>query len=279
MPEIHFIDYNLIVKIGLITVNYNNQKDTQEFISSLRENRVDFPLFISDLSDKSPLRIKKDWKDVVVQRFENRGYAFGVNRGLEYFYEQDFDGFVVVNNDILFSKNFRGEVFTSFSKFAAFTGKIYYAKGFEYHKGYKKGDLGKVIWFAGGRIDWRNIYVFHRGVDEVDKGQYDNLEETEFITGCLFAFSRRVFERVGHWDEKFFLYWEDVDYSVRVKRAGFFLIYNPYLVIYHKNAQSTRGPGSKIHTYHQRKGRLRFALKYAPFRTKLHVVKNYLLGK
>lgn len=267
------------MKIGLITVNYNNQKDTEAFLSSLRESRVDLPVFISDLSDKFPLRIEKNWKGVVVQRFENRGYAFGVNRGLEYFYNEGFDGFVVLNNDILFSKSFKREVITSFSKFEAFTGKIYYAKGFEYHKHYKKEDLGKVIWFAGGYIDWKNIYVFHRGVDEVDNGQYDNLEETEFITGCLFAFSRKVFEKVGYWDEKFFLYWEDADYSVRVKKVGFFLVYNPRLVIYHKNAQSTQGPGSKIHIFYQRKGRLRFALKHVSFRARLHVVKNYFLGK
>src|SRR3989304_3264732 len=52
--------------------------------------------------------------------------------------------------------------------------KIYFAPGFEFHKDkYPKTDLGKVIWYAGGRIDWSNIIGMHVGVDEVDIGQFN----------------------------------------------------------------------------------------------------------
>ena len=267
------------MKIVIITVNYNNQKETDEFIVSLLQQRAPFEVFIADASDRTPLKKRRSWENIFVKKIPNKGYAYGVNQGIKHFLQKKISHFVVVNNDVIFRDDFLKKVLASFKKFNAFTGKIYYAPGFEYHKKrYKKQDIGKVFWYAGGWIDWENIYVFHRGVDEIDEGQYDNLEETEFISGCLFCFDKRVFDKVGFWDEKYFMYWEDADYSVRIKRKGFYLIYNPEIVIWHKNAQSTEGPGSDFHIRNQRKGRLRFAVKHAGLKAKLHVIKNYVLG-
>lgn len=267
------------MQIGIITVNYNNQKDTEEFLNSLFLQKGKYFGFIADVSDRSPLKERKGWRNVEIKRLPNKGYAFAVNQGIKFFLDKNYQNFVVLNNDIVLKNNFLEVVKETFKKFDAFTGKIYYAPGFEYYRErYKKNELGKVFWYAGGYIDWKNVYVFHRGVDEVDNGQYDLLEETEFITGCLFCFTKRIVEKVGYWDERFFLYWEDADYSVRILKKGFKLIYNPSIVIWHKNAQSTQGPGSKIHIKYQKKGRLRFALKHANLRAKFHVIKNYILG-
>ena len=57
------------------------------------------------------------------------------------------------------------------SSVGAVTPKIYFSKGREFHlEQYAEADLGKVIWYAGGIIDWENVYAFHRGVDEVYRG-------------------------------------------------------------------------------------------------------------
>jgi GT2 family glycosyltransferase len=158
--------------------------------------------------------------------------------------------------------------------------KIYYANGFEYHTTrYQESDLGNVLWYAGGIVDWNNAWTTHRGVNEVDHGGYNEVEETEFVTGCLFCFDQVVVEKVGMWDEEYFLYYEDADYSERIKRAGISLLYNPHIAIWHKNAQSSDGSGSKLHEKLQRKSHLRYALKYAPLRTKIHVLKNYFLRR
>ncbi len=268
------------MKIGFITINYNNTKDTKEFLESFAaQKNKDFAVFVSDQSDKEYLP-DLDYPFVRVKRLPNKGYAFGVNRGLEYFSARGVKHFCVINNDVDFSRDFVQQIKRSFERFDVFGAKIYYKKGYEYHKRrYKRSELGKVLWYAGGVIDWQNVYTKHRGVDEVDRGQYDQIEETEFITGCFFCFNKKVFDQVGFWDEGYFLYYEDADFSVRVRRKGFFLIYNPEVFLYHKNAQSTQGSGSSLHQRFQRKGRLRFALKYADLKTRLHVFKNYLLGR
>ncbi|KXK10835.1 MAG: hypothetical protein UZ22_OP11002000596 [Microgenomates bacterium OLB23] len=157
-------------------------------------------------------------------------------------------------------------------------GKILYAKGYEYHKNrYEKSELGKVLWYAGGIMDWPNAYTLHRGVDEVDKGQYDRFEATEFVTGCLMCFDDALIKAVGPMDESYFLYYEDADWCARTARAGLQLYYDPSIVVYHKNSQSTDGPGSKLHEDYQKKNRMTFGLRYAPLRTKLHLLKNSIL--
>jgi len=134
-----------------------------------------------------------------------------------------------------------------------------------------------VFWYAGGITNWRHSTTTHRGVDEIDKYQFDKFEKTDFVTGCMLFFNKKVVDRVGLWDESYFLYYEDADFCERAKKAGFDLFYNPSIVIWHKNAQSTGGSGSSLHAKYQKKNHLRFGLKYAPLRTKLHLIKNYFL--
>jgi len=270
-------------KIGIVTVNYNQYQQTKEFLESLNliKKANDIWVYIADLSlKKESINTQNYQFPVIFEKKENKGYAFGVNCGIKFFLKKKIEKFCVVNNDIVFDQNFLIEVKKTFEKVDVFGGKIYYAQSFEYHKNrYQKKDLGKVLWYAGGGFDWQNALTFHLGVDEVDQGQYDKFQETEFITGCLFCFNKKIVEKVGFWDEGYFLYFEDADYCVRAVKKGFSLYYNPKIIIWHKNAQSTGGAGSEIHQKYQRKNRLIFGLKYAPFRTKFHLVLNYLFGK
>jgi hypothetical protein len=56
-----------------------------------------------------------------------------------------------------------------------------------------------VLYSTPGRIDWNNMYASHRGVDEVDKGQYDAVAETSFVTGCSMMV-KKVFGKIGFLD-------------------------------------------------------------------------------
>lgn len=265
--------------IGLATINYNQYQLTRQFLESLAniKNAKKLTVFIADTSTK-----KKEFKignypmGVILKKLPNKGYAYGINEGVKYFLNKGVTKFCAINNDVFFDKNFAIEAEKGFKKADIFGGKIYYAPEYEYHKKYKKEEIGKVIWYAGGIIDWSNVFTTHRGVDEVDHGQYDKFEETDFITGCLFFFNKKVIKKVGFWDEKYFLYYEDADFCVRAKKAGVKLYYDPSIIVWHKNAQSTGGVGSSIHQKYQAKSRLRFGLKYAPLRTKIHLLKNYL---
>lgn len=269
---------------GIIIINYNQYKMTREFLESLAKVKeaAKAYVYIVDVStEKEKINLKPyPFKHLVLEKKENKGYAHGVNSGVVHFLNQGIDKFCVVNNDIILDKKFLTEVEKTFRKEHIFGGKIYYAPGYEYHKNrYKKNDLGKVLWYAGGINDWANSMMVHRGVDEVDRGQYDGFEKTDSITGCLLCFDKAVWEKVGAWDESYFLYFEDADFCERAKRQGFKLMYNPKIVIWHKVAQSTGGSGSGLHWKYQTKNRIKFGLKYAPWKTKLYLLKEKFFGR
>jgi GT2 family glycosyltransferase len=156
---------------------------------------------------------------------------------------------------------------------AAFAPKIYFESCHEFHAdAYTAEERGRVLWYAGGLIDRKNMYAWHRGVDEVDEGQFDTPSETAFLTGCCLMISREAFQHVGGWDEKYFLYLEDLEYSQRIKKHGGKLWYVPTATMWHKNAGSNGGSGSDTQIYYQTRNRLYFGLRYAPLRTKLALV-------
>ena len=267
--------------IAIITVAYNNYTVLNEFVERLRnQSDLEFHLYIVDASDEKKT-INISGISNTILPITNKGYAHGVNAGLKMAVDDSLQYFCIINDDVEFDHNFVKKLKIAFSNNpnAIFGGKIFYAPGFEYHKNrYPKEELGKVIWYGGGTVDWKHATTHHVDVDEVDDGLPENALKTDFITGCLMCFDNSVLEKVGFWDEKYFLYYEDADFCERAKKHNVKLIYDPNIIIWHKNAQSTGGSGSTLHQKFQRQARLRFAIKFAPLRTKLHVLKNYIFN-
>jgi len=265
--------------LAFIIVYYNHPEALSDFLQSLKKNNdSDFKLFIADLTGSLELKTELPFSYEVIKG-KNKGYSYGVNLGLRQALTQDYSEFTVLNYDVFVSSTFVKQIKLRFQTANAFGGKIYYAPGHEYHHDrYQKHDLGKILWYAGGSIDWNHAIVKHLGVDEIDTGKYNELTKTEFIAGTLFSFNKKVVDRVGWWDEGFFLYYEDTDYSVRIRKYGFELYYDPRIVIWHRNGATTGGAGSKFQEKVQERSRLRFGLKHAPWRTKLHLILNYIMS-
>jgi GT2 family glycosyltransferase len=214
----------------------------------------------------------------IIRSEENLGFAGGQNLGIKYALDNSADYVVVLNNDVILDKNLIVELLKTFQteqNCGIVSPKIYFAKGYEFHKNrYKENDLGKIIWYAGGNIDWENMLASHRGVDEVDKGQYEELEQTSFASGCCEMIKREVFGKVGFFDERYFLYYEDNDLSQRTKKLGFKIFYQPKAILWHFNAGSTGGSGSALHDYYITRNRLLFGFNYSPLRVKLALVRE-----
>lgn len=265
--------------IAIITVVYKNYTVLEDFLSSLeKQTSKKFHLYIADTSPE-PKKIKFKLPFTVIPT-DNKGYAHGINVGIRAALEDGYAKFCAINSDTFFKEDFILSLLQSIhhNPSSLIGGKIYYAPGYEYHKTrYSPEQTGSILWYAGGIVDWKHAITKHRGVDEIDLGQYDQQEKTEFITGCCMAFDKDVIDLVGFWDSSYFLYYEDADFCERAKRNGIDLVYDPSIILWHKNAQSTGGAGSLLHQRIQKNAHLRFALKYAPWRTSLHIIKNYFL--
>lgn len=264
--------------LAILTVVYKNYDVLKDFFSTLDiQTFKNYKVYVADLSPEPQQYPYPAY--VTVIKGANNGYAHGINIAMDRAIKEGLTQFCVINSDIVFSNSF---VINSLKALQhhpkdILGGKIYYASGYEFHKDrYTPEQKGHVIWFAGGTIDWANVFTTHIGVDEVDTGQYNLPKEVDFITGCLMLYTKRVHDIVGQWDPKYFLYYEDTDFCVRAHKQGIKLLYEPTIIIAHKNAQSTDGSGSDLHVKYQTKNRLTFGLKYAPLKTKFHLLKNAL---
>ena len=271
------------MKIAIITLNYNGKKDTLDLLVSLKlldTSDVESKVIVVDngSTDGSVSTIHRQFPGVdILQTGGNLGFPGGYNRGLDYARLWGADYFLLINNDCLIKDP--GLILElvrtakSDPKIGLVSPKIYFAKGFEFHKRYNEQDLGKVIWFAGGKFDWDNIASVHRGIDEVDVNQYDGVEESEIFSGACVLVKREILEGLGGLDEKYFLYFEDSDLAKRALEAGFKIYYNGKIAIYHKVSQST-GIGSKITDYYHTRNRLIFGMKYGRPRTKFALLRE-----
>jgi len=266
--------------VFVLILNFNGAKNTLECLESLKKINlpdVKLTILIVDNNSQEKLDLRNETagkiKIEVIKNKENLGFSGGNNVGIQYALKNNADYVLILNNDTYVDPNFLTELLKVAEKDRSIgisVPKIYFAPGFEYHKNrYAKEQLGKVIWYAGGKMDWKNIIGSNREVDEVDKGQFNKIEETEIATGCCMLIKKEVLEEAGNFDGKFFLYYEDADLAMRVKNKGFKIVYVPKSVIWHKNAGSTGGSGSVLQDYYIARNRLLFGFKYAPIRSKL----------
>lgn len=266
-------------KIFIVILNYNSEKDTEECLDSLLKIKTSGFLVNAIVIDNSENKFDLDvikYKKINIKKIDtlkNLGFSGGMNTGIKHSLNEGADYVLVMNNDTIVAENFIQELF-NFSEKNSNAGivapKIYFAKGHEFHKDkYEDAELGKVIWYAGGIMDWNNVIGKHRGVDEVDKGQFDDVMTTDFTSGCAMLIKKEVFENIGFFDEKYFLYYEDADLCIRAKKAGYKIYFVPGSVIWHKNAGSAGGSGSKLQEYYITRNRLLFGNRYAPLRSRI----------
>ena len=275
-------------KAYIVIINYNGEKNTVECLDSLmkiQKGNFAIKTIIVDNYPENSIDIDEEkYKGLglkVIFKSQNLGFSGGNNVGINYALENGADYVLLLNNDTLVKPDFLLKLldFAKKKKDAGIIApKIYFAKGFEFHKDrYKSKDLGKVIWYAGGILDLKNVVGRHVGVDEVDQGHYNSPGETGFASGCCMLIKKEVFEKVGFLDEKYFLYYEDSEFCLRAKNSGFKVYYVPDSVVWHKNAGSAGGSGSDIQDYYITRNRLLFGNKYAPIRARTSLFREGLM--
>jgi len=256
-------------KISILIVTYNSQDYILECLKSVYQSKNEgfiLEVIISDnaSNDDTVKLIEKNYpKAKIITNKTNTGFSGGINVAIKYGLESDSDYFFILNPDTHIKKDTILNLFKNKEKADILSPKIYFT------------DNPKIIWYAGGKIDWDNCYGTHIGVDEEDRGQYDQIKEIEYSTGCGELISRRVFEKTGLMNEKYFLYLEDLDFSLRARKNGFNIKFIPESSMFHHNAKSS-SVGSPIQDYYITRNRMYFAAIYAPIRTKIAVFRQSL---
>lgn len=268
------------VNLAVVVLSFNGRDSTLECIKSLKiakKDNINLRIIVVDnASADDSLNALQKIKDIdLVVNYKNLGFSGGMNRGIEYALKHNATHIMLLNNDTVIDKDLLINIVRTSVNADIISPKIYFSAGHEFHKErYQKTDLGKVIWYSGGSIDWKNILGVHAGVDEVDTGQFDKPMEITFATGCCILIKRQVFKKIGLLDEKYFLYLEDMDFCYRAQKAGFKILFDPQSILWHKNASAAGGSGSVLQEYYFTRNRLLFAFKHASIKMKAAVLRQ-----
>ncbi|MTK63830.1 MAG: glycosyltransferase family 2 protein [Methanobacterium sp.] len=173
---------------------------------------------------------------IMIKNDENYGFTGGNNIALKFACQKlKPDYYLLLNNDTIVDPHFLINTMESVQKYdnVGFAGpKIYY---------HNPNEVSNLLSFTGGNINLNTSEPHPIGKDENDRGQYDNDRVVDYIEGSCMLVSRGLGETVGFFNEDYFTYWEEIDWCIRGKKAGFKTIYTHNAKIWHKCYGSDTG--------------------------------------
>jgi hypothetical protein len=230
-------------KVSLILVNWNGFDLTKNCIESIY--KITYPNYEIVLVDNGSVndveRLKQLFPAVTyIENGQNLGFVGGNNVGIRYALKTDAKYIMLLNNDTIVEPDFLTKLVDTLNSdetIGALTPKIYFL-----HRRDK-------IWALGGSINlWLGIFK-NRSEGKIDHGQFNQVEEVDFVTGCCFMVRRTVIEQIGLLPKDYFIYYEDSDWSLRIKRLGYRMLCIPGSVIYHvagaSNTNKKKGKDGK----------------------------------
>ena len=233
-------------KLSIITINYNGLKDTCELIESIPFNDEMEVIVVDNASkqDEASIISTRYPQIKVIRSPKNLGFAGGNNLGIK---EATGKYILLINNDTYF-KAFKIEALIkrleSSEKIGIVCPKLRFAWG------------SNPIQYAG-YTPLTNITVRNQaiGFGAEDYGQHDTARPTPYAHGAAMLIKHEAINKVGLMPECFFLYYEEIDWSMMFTRAGYEIWYDPACTVYHKESQTT-GQNSPLRTYYITRNRL-----------------------
>jgi len=239
--------------VSVLIPLYNGEKVIECCLDSvLSSNFKDYEVLILDdcSDDKSVDRVQRYISEniLLLKSNKNIGFVRNICRGIE---RAGGDIIVLLNMDTVVDVDWLAELIKPFSveQDIGITGsKIYYMDGVTIqHAGAFLDEIGR---------------SYHIGRGEIDKGQYDDSREVEYVCGASLAFQKKALDAVKGFDQRYSpAYYEEVDFGYRLRRAGYKIIYVPTSKLRHHECYSTASNNSSFF-YYISKNRLRFVFKH-----------------
>lgn len=236
--------------VSIVTVNYNQSATTIDLIESL--SQITYPnieiIVVDNASKNDDAKVIKEKfpRIVLVESIINYGFAGGNNLGIM---RSRGEYVLLLNNDTIVEPNFLEPLVNKFQEhpeIGAISPKIRYY--------YKKDTLQYVGFTEINKYTNRNITL---GDGELDVGQYEVDKETAYCHGAAMMVPMKVIKEVGMMSYEFFLYYEEADWCIRIRNAGYQIFYVHNSLVFHKGSATT-GKNSALKTYYLTRNRIVF---------------------
>jgi len=224
-------------KIGVITITYNSKDVLRPFLNCVwQQTHTNLVLYVIDNASqdatRSILEMENDSRLKVINNSTNFGVAKANNQGIIKAIEADCDQVLIINNDVEFESTLIEKLLQvqAEKSCSLVTPKMMYF------------DNPNHIWYAGSSFIKKKGYLpLHTGMKQLDEGQYDRIIEVEYAPTCCLLAKKEVFHDIGLMDEKYFVYFDDTDFSYRVwKDRRHKMFYCPDVKFYHKVGSLTK---------------------------------------
>jgi len=218
-------------KAFIVIVNFNNKRDILRCLYSLRYERAEIIVVDNKSSDDSIEAIKSKFKQVkILENEKNIGFAAASNKGIEYALRKKADYVLLLNPDTIVEKNFlssllkkKADIISPVIKFKRQGEWVY--------------DFGGRVNFLIGRTTHLEKSVLSKRTNLVD-----------YVSGCCMLIKKEVFEKMGFLDERYFMFFEDVDFCLRAKKSDFKIKVDSSVTIFH-NLSEGREKSLKCHLW------------------------------
>jgi GT2 family glycosyltransferase len=226
----------------IIIVNYKTSHLMQKLLSTVQEERASVSILILDNASTpesyAPLELLGDKRVHLLKSEKNLGFAGGVNHAYKYALKNlaPFQYLFLFNPDAISCPNLISDLIDVISHEDAAAGvspKILYLNG--------------KPWYSGAQIDYSEGTVYNNRITEATPGK--PYYEVDVFSGCAVLFDVAKISKAGALNEDLFMYYDEADFSIKLRQHDFTILYAPGLVIYHDVSYTTRNI-SHLKTYY-----------------------------
>ena len=247
--------------LTVVVVNWNGRDLLDDCLGSLRGGYPDLRVIMVDNGSRDDsvayCRSRFPWVEIITSP-ENLRWAGGNNLALRQLRDEGWPDYVLLlNNDTLIPEGSLERLVDSLNADPdawAATPRICFA-----------AEPGR-IWYDGGTVGRWSGWVAHQGIRMRAGHRPLEPHRTDYATGCAMLLSRRALETVGLLDERYHLYGEDSDYSLRLRALGGAILHQPKALVLHKVSR-TMGAGSPGKAYLKARSHIRLLRRHWPPRT------------
>lgn len=252
-------------KVFIIVLNYNGKTTLSSCLASIYSStypKFEVVVVDNDSHDGSFELAKTNFSRAhFIKNSTNTGFASGSNLGIRFALEKFADYVLVLNNDTYLKKDTLSKLVTLAQSHPvpAIINPLILNRD------------EKTVWFAGGVIEWLKMKNVH-----LTKTSLATPYPTEYCTGCAMFVSKEIFKKIGLFDQRYFLYYEDADFSLRARKVGFDLLICPTAKITHLEQSNEK---NELKTYWLVLSGLLFFSLNADFFQKLYLLPYLQLRK
>ncbi len=245
-------------RVAIVVLTWNYRAYTLACLRSLAAQHFPHSVYVVDnaSTDDTPAVVAAAFPAVrVIANAENLGFAAGNTIGLAAAFAEGADAVLVLNNDTTLEPDALTALVSAMrahTEVGIFSPLILFA------------DAPHHVWFAGATVSKWTGQDTHLGYDQEYDAERFSSPPMERAAGCAMLITRTCYERIGGFDADLFMYFEDVEYSLRARKAGFGILLVPQSVVYHHVSVSTGGAKTANGVYYMLRNGITVIERYFP---------------